>query len=359
VKIFVRATNWVGDAIMALPALRAVRAKFADAHIAIVARPYVADIYRGQGVCDELIAYDPRGAERGFGGRERLAERLRAKKFDAALLLQNAFDAAWLAWRAGIPERIGYARDGRGILLTKSIALPKAGEIPAHEQFYYLELVRRAGWAERIEGEREISLAVSREASDRAEQKLIEAGVRSRANDGVTWRVAIGAGASYGSAKCWLPERFSEVANRLMVESGVEVILFGTVGETAVSNAIVAGMKRPPIDLTGMTPIAELPALLSRCQLFIGNDSGAMHVASAVGLPVVAIFGPTDPFGTAPVTPKCTIVQERPYCSPCFLRRCPTDHRCMTRVTSESVTAGARAWLVGTGAGAGAEVGPA
>jgi heptosyltransferase-2 len=350
VKILVRATNWVGDAIIALPALRAVRAKFADAHIAIVARPYVADIYRGQGVCDELIAYDPRGAEKGFGGREALASRLRAEKFDAALLLQNAFDAAWLAWRAGIPERIGYARDGRGILLTKSIAVPKAGEIPAHEQFYYLELVRRAGWVERVEGESEISLAVSREAGDRAEQKLIAAGVRSRAESAGRLRVAIGAGASYGSAKCWMPERFAEVADRLMAESDAEIVLFGTAGETAVSNAIVAGMKRKPIDLTGKTAIAELPALLSRCQLFIGNDSGAMHVASAVGLPVVAIFGPTDPFGTAPVTPKCTIVQERPYCSPCFLRRCPTDHRCMTKVTAESVTTAARAWLAGTGA---------
>jgi len=312
----------------------------------------VADIYRGQGVCDDLIAYDPRGAEKGFAGRERLVARLRSEKFDTALLLQNAFDAAWLAWRAGIPERIGYARDGRGILLTKSIAISKAGEIPAHEQFYYLELVRRAGWVERVEGAHEILLAVSPEAGEAAERKLIAAGVKSRAADGRTGalRVAIGAGASYGSAKCWLPERFAEVANRLMAESAAEVILFGTAGETAVSNAIVAGMKSKPIDLTGKTAIAELPALLSRCQLFIGNDSGAMHVASAVGLPVVAIFGPTDPFGTAPVTPKCTIVQEKPYCSPCFLRRCPTDHRCMTRVSAESVTVAARAWLAGAGA---------
>ena len=358
-KILVRATNWVGDAIMALPALRLVRAKFADAHIAILARPYVADIYRGQGVCDDLIAYDPRGAEKGFAGRERLVARLRSEKFDTALLLQNAFDAAWLAWRAGIPERIGYARDGRGILLTKSIAISKAGEIPAHEQFYYLELVRRAGWVERVEGESEISLSVSREAEEAAEQRLIAAGVKSRPGSGSTLRVAIGAGASYGSAKCWFPERFAEVANRLRAESDAEIILFGTAGETAVSNAIVAHMKRKPIDLTGKTAIAELPALLSRCQLFIGNDSGAMHVASAVGLPVVAIFGPTDPFGTAPVTPKCTIVQDKPYCSPCFLRRCPTDHRCMTRVSSESVTAAARPWLAGTSAGAGPEVRPA
>jgi heptosyltransferase-2 len=104
-------------------------------------------------------------------------------------------------------------------------------------------------------------------------------------------------------------------------------------------------VNRPPIDLTGKTSINDLPALLSQCQLFIGNDSGAMHVAAAVGLPVVAVFGPTDPFGTAPVTPHCSIVQEKPYCSPCFLRRCPTDHRCMTRVTPEAVEAAARQWI--------------
>ena len=104
-------------------------------------------------------------------------------------------------------------------------------------------------------------------------------------------------------------------------------------------------MRRSPIDLTGKTPIADLPALLSQCHLFIGNDSGAMHVAAAVGLPVVAVFGPTDPLGTAPVTPRCSIVQEKPYCSPCFLRRCPTDHRCMTRVTPDAVEAAARQWI--------------
>src|SRR5260370_30163789 len=131
---------------MALPALRAVRRQLADAESAIVGRPYVADIYRDQEICNQLIPYDPRGSHAGIPGRERLAAELRAQKFDVALLLQNAFDAAWLAWRARIPERIGYARDGRSLLLTKAVPLPHHGEIPAHEKFYYLELLRRAGW---------------------------------------------------------------------------------------------------------------------------------------------------------------------------------------------------------------------
>jgi heptosyltransferase-2 len=340
VKILIRATNWVGDAILALPALRAVRKRFSDAEIAIVARPYVADIYRDQQICDRLVAYDPQGAHAGFSGRERLAGELRAEKFDVALLLQNAFDAAWLAWRASIPERIGYARDGRSFLLTKAVPVPRPGEISAHEKYYYLELLRRAGWIDSLSDEAFIAMCVSEEKRRLASQFLAESGVRPH-----SLRVAIGPGASYGSAKCWLPARFAELANWLQVQADADIILFGTTSEANVSKAISEEMRRSPINLTGRTTIADLPALLSQCHLFVGNDSGAMHVAAAVGLPVVAVFGPTDPHGTAPVTPRCTIVQEKPYCSPCFLRRCPTDHRCMTKVTAEMVEAAVKPWL--------------
>ena len=302
-KILIRATNWVGDAIMALPALRAVRARFPGAEVAIVARPYVADIYRDQEICNQLIAYDPRSAHAGVFGRERLAAVLRAQRFDAALLMQNAFDAAWLAWRANIPERIGYARDGRSFLLTRAVPVPRPGEIPAHEKFYYLELLRRAGWIDSLPDESHIAMTIPEEKHRRAAEILGASGVRPH-----VLRVAIGAGASYGSAKCWPPSRFAELANRLQSHTDADVILFGTAAESAVCAAIAAGMRVPPIDLTGKTEIADLPALLSQCHIFIGNDSGAMHVAAAAGLPVVAVFGPTDPHGTAPVTPCCTIV---------------------------------------------------
>jgi len=325
---------------MALPALRAVRGRFPEASIAIVARPYVADIYRDQGICDQLVPYDPKGVHAGFSGRERLASELRRQTFDVALLMQNAFDAAWLAWRAKIPERIGYACDGRSFLLTKAIPVPKRGENPAHEKFYYLELLRRAGWLDSVQDESLIDLRVSEEKRRSANEFLRKFGVRPG-----TLRIAIGAGASYGSAKCWPPSRFAEVANRLQSAADAQVILFGTATEASVSAAISAEMRRPAVDLTGKTAIADLPALLSQCHLFIGNDSGAMHVAAAVGLPVVAVFGPTDPFGTAPVTPRSSIVQQKPYCSPCFLRRCPTDHRCMTAVTADMVESAARRWL--------------
>jgi heptosyltransferase II len=338
-KILIRATNWVGDAILALPAIRAIRNR-PDANISILARSHVVDIYRDQNVADDLIIYDHRGKHAGISGRERLASELRSRRFDVAILLQNAFDAAWLAWRAGIPQRIGYARDARSFLLTKAVPVPKPGEIPAHEKFYYLELLRRSGWIDSIPDEPFIKLHVNEASRTGAADQLAAAGVRRD-----TVRIAVGAGASYGSAKCWPPSRFAELANQLQAQWDADVILFGAPGETDVSLAIASEMKRAPIDLTGKTAVADLPALLSQCHVFIGNDSGAMHVAAAVGLPAVAIFGPTDPFGTAPVTPHCTIVREQPYCSPCFLRRCPIDHRCMTRITTGEVEAAVDPWL--------------
>jgi len=231
-KILIRATNWVGDAIMALPALRAVRRRFPDAEIAILALPYVADIYRDQRICNCLIVYDRHGAHATFSGRERLAAELRAQKYDVALLLQNAFDAAWLAWRAGVPQRIGYARDARTVLLTKSVAVPKSGEIPPHEKFYYLELLRRAGWLDALPDVPFISLHVPEQNRRHAAEFLLASGARPDAT-----RIAIGAGASYGSAKCWPPDRFAEVLNRLQPQIDADVILFGTAAEASVSAA--------------------------------------------------------------------------------------------------------------------------
>src|ERR1700751_1917055 len=146
---------------MALPALQAVRTRFPEEHISVLALPQVAQIYEGQGVADELIVYDRKSRHAGIRGREKLAAELKSRKFDIALLLQNAFDAAWIAWRAGIPERIGYNRDGRGLLLTKAVAVAEPGEIPAHEKYYYLELLRRVGWLETLLEVPEITVRVA------------------------------------------------------------------------------------------------------------------------------------------------------------------------------------------------------
>jgi heptosyltransferase-2 len=333
-KILVRATNWVGDAVMSLPALEAIRARQPQSEISILARSWVADLYRGQGFADRLLVLDDAGEKRSLIGE------LRRERFDVAVLLPNSFASAWLVWRAGIPERIGYARDGRSRLLTQAIPSPRPGETPPHESYYYLELLRRAGWLERPACIEEIRLRVEPAALACAEEMLSHVGARSDARRAL--RLALAPGAVYGSAKCWPAERYAQLADRLIAEFDADVILFGAASEREVTARIVAEMKHRAVNLAGETRIGDLPALFASCDLFIGNDSGAMHVAAAVGLPVVAIFGSTDPGGTRPVTPHCTIVQRRVSCSPCFLRECPVDHRCMTGIEVQAVYEAAR-----------------
>lgn len=315
---------------MSIPALEAIRQRWPDAQITILARPGVAELYNGQPFVDSVVAF--KAASRSPVVMERVAAGLRAEQFDCAVLLQNAFSAAWLVWRAKIAERIGYARDGRGILLSRAVKVPRSGEIPAHESFYYLELLHRAGWLESIPKVTQISLALQAGALEAAEARLQEAGVRAAAK-----RVAIAPGAAYGSAKCWPPDRFAQVADALVDEFDADVILFGASSELEICRQIADRMRHRPVVLAGQTSMGELPALFSRCSLFVGNDSGAMHVGAAVGLPVVAVFGSTDPHGTAPVTPRRRLVQHPVACSPCFLRECPIDHRCMERVAVDEV----------------------
>lgn len=343
-KILVRATNWVGDAVMALPALEAIRRREPRAHIAVVARPWVAELYRDQGFADQLIVFDHAGQHAGIIGVEALARELRRERFDTALLLQNAFQAAWLAWRAGIPRRIGYARDRRSWLLTEAVELPQPGEIPSQEPFYYLELLRRAGWLEQLPQLAAVSLRVSGAAQQNGESKLRAAGARAGAR-----RVAIAPGAAFGTARCWPVERFAELADRATAELDADVVLVGSATDRDTAQRIAAGMRSKAVMLAGHTTIGELPGVLRACHAFVGNDSGAMHVAAAVGLPVIGVFGPTDPEATAPLTDRLAVVREAVECSPCFLRACPVDHRCMQRIEVERVFDALRASLLGYG----------
>ena len=345
-KILIRAPNWVGDAILAIPACQALRQSHGGDEITILARPAVADVLSGQPFADRIIAYEYRGRHQGWLGREALIGELRREKFDCAVLLQNAFEAAWLAWRARIAVRIGYARDGRGALLTQAVRAPQENEIPRHESHYYMELLRRAGllndaaeagWHKDTAEIGAVRLSIPAGARESAETVLRQAGARAGA-----WRCAIAPGASYGAAKCWPPEKFAALADRLISQCDADVIFFGTSAEKEITARILSDMKCRAISLAGETSMRDLAALFSACSIFIGNDSGAMHVAAAAGIPVVGIFGPTDPEGTSPLTAQFTLVREAASCSPCFLRRCPVDHRCMTRISAESVFLAAR-----------------
>jgi lipopolysaccharide heptosyltransferase II len=343
VKILVRATNWVGDAVMSIPALEAIRARWPEAEIAVLARGHVAGLYRGQRFADRLIVIEPAAGRGRWLAVERLAAALRRERFDWGVALANSFASAWLLWRAGVAERVGYAREGRAWLLTRAVAPPRAGELPAHESHGYCELLRRAGWLESLPQLERICLPVSPAARDEAREKLGRAAGESAAPPRL--RVALAPGAVNSRAKCWPAERYAELADRLVAEFSAAVVLFGAASEREVARRIQARMRHRPIDLAGQTTIEELPALLAACDLFVGNDSGAAHVAAAVGLPAVVVFGPTDPERTRPLSPRVTVVREPVSCSPCLLRDCPVDHRCMNRVGVEKVYAAARRWM--------------
>ncbi len=317
----VRATNWLGDAVMSLPALRVVRGAFPRAHLAVIARPSVADIYARESCVDRVILYT--------GSRFAFARRLRGERFDAAILFQNAFDAAFLAWRAGIPERIGYRRDGRGPLLTRAIAPPEPGEIPRHERFYYLELLRRAGLVERFPECEAIRLDGIAAARAAGAQRLAEMEI-----DGPV--AGIGPGAAYGGAKRY--ERFAEAGAAL---GDFRVLVFGSPSERELCESVAARIPGAR-NLAGRTTLREFIELAAACRVFLTNDSGAMHVASALGVPTVAVFGATDDTTTGPTGPLARVVREHAECAPCLRRECPIDHRCMTRVAPERVAAVAR-----------------
>jgi len=262
-----------------------------------------------------------------------MAAALRARRFDCAVLLPNAFDAALVAWLGRIPRRIGYARDGRRLLLTDPIPPPKPAEIPDHQRYYYLELLRRAGWIERLPECTEIRLEADAAAGRRM---LVQFGLRAERVIGLS------PGAQNSSAKQWLPERFAATASRLAAEWEAEVALFGTAAERELCGRITEAIGAPAHNLAGRTTLAELLDLAAACVVFVTNDSGSMHVAAAVGTPTVAVFGPTNVAATGPSAALARVVRTPVECSPCEYRQCPIDHRCMTRVDPGTVIAEAR-----------------
>ncbi|MEO7653710.1 MAG: lipopolysaccharide heptosyltransferase II [Bryobacteraceae bacterium] len=332
-RILIRATNWVGDAVMSVPALRAIREAIPSAHLTVLARPWVADIYARETSIDEVIPYHAARGVKDWAAKWRLAGQLRAMRFDCAILLQNAFEAALLMRLAGIPRRIGYNRDGRGWLLTSAVAVPKLGETPRHERFYYLELLRRAGIIAELPPCDAIRL-------DGASEAAAAGAEHCRARHIALPAIGVSPGAAYGNAKRWIAEYFAESASRLAAEQQASVILFGSGGERELCETVAASIAARGIavhNLAGATTLREFIELAAACRLFLTNDSGGMHIASALGVPTVAVFGATDDRTTGPTGPLASVVREPVECSPCLLRECPLDHRCMTRVPPERV----------------------
>jgi len=327
-NILIRGTNWIGDAVMTLPAVGAIRNAFPEAKISVLAKPWVAEIYRLSPAVDEIVIFQSPGAHSGILGKIRLAKQLRRMKFDMAILLQNAIEAAIITLMAGIPIRAGYNSDGRGFLLTHSVRRSKAIR-KVHQRDYYLEMVKSLGCHPE---EINIFLKSGRDYEELAVKQLDELGIDSK-----EVLVGIAPGATYGPAKRWFPERFAAVSDRIIDNHFARVIIFGSSEDRETAEEVQKHAKNRLINLAGKTNLKQTVALMGLCRLFISNDSGLMHVAGALNISTVALFGSTNPVTTSPAGENSVVVYKNVSCSPCLQQRCPTDFRCMDAITVDDV----------------------
>ena len=333
-RIVVRGPNWLGDAVMCEPALSQVRTLFPQAEITLLVKPGIADLLAQHPEVNRTLVYDDRGRHAGLVGKWTLAGVLRRHRFDLAILFQNAFEAALISFLAGIPRRFGYATDGRTLLLTDPVTVPPR-TAQRHQVEYYWDLLKPLGGHGPAPAPR---LFVTPDESALIAGRLADAGIGP--SDPV---IGVNPGSTYGHAKRWLPDRYAEVVNRAVTDvqgrSGarVGVAILGAKGEEPLGKAIADQIKTRTVVCSGQTTVRELMALVKRCQLFLTNDTGPMHVAAAFKVPLVAVFGPTDWQTTSPFGVDAQLVRQPVSCAPCLLRECPIDHRCMTGVTVEQV----------------------
>jgi heptosyltransferase-2 len=386
-RIVVVAPNWLGDAVMALPALAAVRARWPEAALVAAGRASTVPLFSMVPGVDEVVRLDSRGGVVGAVSWAEDAAALRGARANLAILLPNSFRSAWTAQRAGIAERWGYGADLRGRLLTRTVTRLRP---PYHMADYYLHLVRELVEqgspeglphenAQQPQGASVEGVSVEQGSSPaRLPRLLIPSGAQERASE-LLARLGLGPGcllvglapgAAYGKAKQWSPERFAALAVGLHQRLGATSLLFGAradatttgvisraargaadrnVGRTTLPTAQAeqkrGGRAPAVIDLAGQTDLPLLAALMARCHSVVSNDSGAMHVAAAVGVPVTAVFGATNEHHTAPLPCDAPgiaaheILTSPVWCRPCMLRECPIDHRCMRRVDPAAVAA--------------------
>jgi heptosyltransferase-2 len=329
-RILVRGTNWIGDVVMSLPSLEAVRDNFPGRKISVLAKPWVAPLYESHPVVDEVIHYHRATWSPGdLAEMVRTARRLRHQNFDLAILFQNAFEAALLTFLAGIRYRVGYNTDARGFLLSHSI--PRDPEVmKQHQVEYYLSILRPMGWEAPA---KEPVVYVAPKDEETIEKLLASYGINRH-----DFLLGLSPGATYGPAKRWPTQRFAVIGDWAAERWGAKVVLMGSEAEKKLGKALSQEMKQEALDLSGMTTLGEAMALIKRSRFFICNDSGLMHAAAALNVPTVAIFGSTDAVATGPRGNCARMVWEKVECSPCLEPECRFGHyRCMLDITPERV----------------------
>lgn len=324
-KIVVRAPNWVGDSVLALPAMNTIKRNYPESEVWVAAQDWVKDLFSMGDMFAGTISLPK---QKGLKNLQVSARRLRTSCFDLGILFTNSFASAFVFYLARIPQRWGYKKDGRGLLLTKGIPV-QSKENRVHQAHYYLNLLSGLGMKEFPE---EHPLQV-----DQKEKTLTEEWLESQNIQIQRPLIIINPGAYYGSAKRWPAEKYAELASLLQRKMRAQILIVGSAEETPLAEAISSLMNERPHVLTGKTNLPRLAALLSLADLFVTNDSGPMHLANFLKIPLVALFGPTEPARTGPYQQPAMVIHKEVPCWPCSYRQCPFDHRCMVDISPKEV----------------------
>ena len=335
-KILIIAPNWIGDAVLSLPVVDGCSQLWPGAALTVLARPQVAELFEARVPKVRVLKYERGNGLRRLINLMALGWNLRGEGFNLAILLPNSLGSAVMVRLAGVPQRLGYSTDGRGWLLTQGLK-NRRKESGLHQVDYYLGLLHSLG---AYQMDRIPQLQLEAKITDRGMALMDSLGI-----DNNDLLIGVHPGAAYGETKRWFPDRFAAVIEMLQ-KPGRRFLLLGGPGEESIAERICKIMAHPPIDIVGKTTVAEALALVSLCGLFLSNDSGLMHVAAALRVPQVALFGSTDPRKTAPLNSKAVVINPKEIsCTPCFKSECPEDLECMKAITVDEVYAAAEQLL--------------
>ncbi len=330
-RILVKEVNWLGDIVMSLPALHAIRKSFPDAHVSVLIKKELASFFDGSKWIDEVIPYGLRkGFFPGLSDRKKIVQDLRQRHFDLAVLFPNSFDSAVWPLFARIPQRVGFARDARSLLLShRATATPEILEV--HQVHYYLHMLSQTLG---LKGSPD-DFAPDVDPAARARMEAYLQGKRKRPKGPL---IGMAVAAAYGPAKEWPADLYARTVDLLTEKFGAECVLVGAPSERRKSDEVAAKSKTGAVVAAGETSVGEAIALLSLCAAFVGNDSGSMHVAGALGKPTVGIYGSTRFDRTGPLGARTKILYKKIECSPCLKRTCKFGHyQCLWNIQPEEV----------------------
>jgi len=327
--IILRMPNWIGDAVMATPLVKDLRAKFSHAEITLMCQGVVGQLFQNDPNVNEILSFKKTSGWI-HGHHADIIAPLRYGGYDLGILATNSLSSAWWFWRGGVETRVGFSSRCRKYLLSVALPFPKERET-MHQVDVYKQLLLPVGIPC---SSTKMYLHLSDEEKLQAKVFLANYSVKV----GTDTIVGINPGAAYGSAKCWLPERFRDLVKKLTEEKGVKVLFFGDRSQQPLIRSITDGFGEDVVNLAGKTSLRQLMALLGSINLLVTNDSGPMHIASALGIPLVALFGSTNPVKTGPYNGG-VVLHKKVSCSPCYKRVCPIDFSCMKQISTEEVFA--------------------